>query len=102
MTVPVLTVAANGHYFLTFGEYDTPQWQSARQWLARQQFTESGELIVSFGEMILPSLVKDKVSITAGADSWSGNYLLAECSTGDRIILDLAAYVAAKDRRSVA
>ena len=102
MTVPLLTTAANGHSFLTFETYGPPQWHMALEWLKRESFVESGVPVFGLDEGILPSFVRHGVTIAAGFDNWSGNYLLAECDEGDQIILGLANYVSAVDRRSVA
>ena len=102
MTVPLLLTASNGRNWLTFEAYDTHQWRKAIEWLRHERFLESGAPVVGADEGILPSFVRQNVTIAAGFDNWSGNYLLAECDEGDRVILDLANYVAAQDRRNLA
>ena len=79
MTEPLLTVAANGHLFLTFEEFETPQWQEALTWLANQAFQQTGDTVKGLDEALLPSFVRHTVSIAAGYDNWAGSYLLAEC-----------------------
>ena len=102
MTEPLLTVAANGHLFLTFEEFETPQWQEALAWLANQAFQQTGDTVKGLDEALLPSFVRDTVSIAAGYDNWAGSYLLAECLQGDAVLVDLARHVGAQDRRPVA
>lgn len=102
MTEPLLLIAANGHNWITFEDYDTPQWRLATEWLRREGFTESGAPIIGLDEGILPSYVKQGVVIAAGFDNWSGNYLLAECDKGDQVILKVANHVSANDRRTAA
>lgn len=102
MNEPLLMTAANGHNWITFEAYDTPQWHKAIEWLKREGFAESGAPVLGLDEGILPSYVKQDVAIAAGFDNWSGNYLLAECSKGDQVILSVANYVSANDRRSPA
>lgn len=101
MTKALLTTAANGHNFLTFEDYETPQWRLAIEWLKGAGFSESGTSIVTLDEGIFPSFVRNSVTIAAGFDNWSGNYLLANCEIGDQIILALANYVSVDDRRAM-
>jgi hypothetical protein len=65
-------------------------------------FAESGGPVSGLDEGILPSFVRRSVTIAAGFDNWSGNYLLGECDESDQIILGLANHVYAVDRRSAA
>lgn len=102
MTQPRLQTAANGHNWITFEAYDTPQWFQAIEWLKREGFTESGTPVIGLDEGVLPSYIKQGVTIAAGFDNWSGNDLLAECNEGDEVLLKVAAYVSARDCRSVA
>lgn len=99
MTEPLLLTAANGHNWITFEDYETPQWHQAVEWLLCEGFTESGAPVIGFDEGILPSYVKQGVTIAAGFDNWSGNYLLAQCDKGDQVILKVANIVSANDRR---
>lgn len=99
MTEPLLLIAANGHNWITFEDYETPQWCLAIEWLRCEGFFESGVPIIRFDEGILSSYIKQGVTIAAGFDNWSGNYLLAECDKGDQVILKVANHVAANDRR---
>lgn len=100
MTTPLLTLAANGHNWLTFEAYDTAQWFSAVEWLKRHRFAEAGKPVFGGDEAILPSFVREGVCIAAGFDNWSGNYLLAQCHEGDQVILQIASRVSAEDRRA--
>jgi hypothetical protein len=102
MTEPLLVTAANGHNWITFEDYETPQWRLAIEWLRREGFTESGAPVIGLDEGILPSYIKQGVAIAAGFDNWSGNHLLAECDIGDQVILKVANYVSANDRRTAA
>ncbi|WP_316674885.1 hypothetical protein [uncultured Tolumonas sp.] len=99
MTTALLTIAANGHNFLTFEDYETNQWRLALEWLKGSGFSESRTSIVTIDEGILPSFVRNSVTIAAGFDNWSGNYLLANCEIGDQIIIALARHVSADDHR---
>ena len=107
METPLLLTAANGHNFLTFEAYDTPQWHAAVEWLTARGFSTrpilvGGTPIIGLDEGILPSYVRGEISIAAGWDNWSGNYLLAENEQADSVLAELASHVAAKDRRSAA
>lgn len=102
MSQPLLITAANGHNFLTFEDYDTPQWRLAIKWLKNEGFSESGTPVVGLDEGILPSFVKHELVISAGFDNWSGNYLLAECEMGDHVIASVAHHVSANDHRATA
>lgn len=102
MTKPLLSTAANGHNFLTFEDYDTPQWHLAIEWLKREGFSESGPLVVGLDEGILPSFARGPVVIAAGFDYWSGHYLLSQCEMGDLVIVGVANHVSANDRRATA
>ena len=93
MTEPRLSTAANGHWWITFEADDTPQWFMSIEWLGREGFIQSGTPVLGFDEGILPSYVKHGVTIAAGFDNWSGNYLLAECEQGDQVILRVAHHV---------
>lgn len=100
MTTPLLSTAANGHLWITFEDRDTPQWRSAIAWLRREGFAESGDSVTGLDEGILPSYARQGVAIAVGFDSWSGDYLLAECGEGDEVILQVASHVSADDRRA--
>jgi len=99
MAEPLLMTAANGHNEITFEDYETVKWYSAVEWLKHEGFAECGDKVLELDEEILPSFVKQGVTIAAGFDNWSGNYLLAECDMGDEVILKIANYIAAVDRR---
>lgn len=100
MIEPLLLTAANGHYWITFEVYDTPQWFMAIEWLWREGFIKSGTPVLGLDNGILPSYVKQDVAIAAGFDNWSGNYLLANCDKGDQVILSVADHISANDRRT--
>lgn len=107
METPLLLKAANGRNFLAFEAYDTPQWFAAVEWLTAQGFTRRSPFtearpVIGCDEGIMPSFVREGVSLAAGWDNWSGNYLLAQCEQGDGLLVDLARHVGAVDRRSVA
>jgi len=102
MTNPVLATAANGHNWLTFETYGSPQWKAAYKWLSHQQFKESGRSIIGLDEGILPSFVRGQITIETGFDNWSGHYLLAQCHEGDQLLVELAQHLAASDHRGVA
>lgn len=104
METPLLLKAANGRNLLEFEAYDSPQWFLAVDWLTAQGFTRRALLtesqqVIGCDEGIMPSFVREGVSLAAGWDNWSGNYLLAECELGDGLLLELARHVAAVDRR---
>jgi len=102
MKNPLLTIAANSHYWLTFEACNTAQWDRATEWLKQAGFSKIGTPVWGMDEAIFPSFVKQDVTVEAGADHWSGNYLLAVCDNGDQVILNLAKYVSAEDRRASA
>ncbi len=66
----------------------------------REGFTEAGKQVVWLDEGILPSYVKQGITIAAGFDNWVGNYLLAECDRGDQVILKLAIHTSSTERRA--
>jgi hypothetical protein len=107
MEIPLLLTAANGRNFLTFEAYDTPQWFAAVDWLTDQRFERTSQAagvqsVLGLDEGIMPSFVREEITILAGWDNWSGNYLLAECENGDKVLATLANHVAAEGRRPAA
>lgn len=94
-----LVIAANGRHWLTFETGDAPEWQQALAWLRRERFIESGAPIIGPEEGLLPSFVRQGVTVAVGFDQWVGPYLLAECEEGDRVIGQLAGFVGADDLR---
>ena len=87
MKRPVIYTAANGHLSIDFEDYDSPVWFKAVSILEKDLgFIRQGEVVIGMDEGILPSLVKDDVSISAGWDNWSGNYLLSESREGDELL----------------
>ena len=96
MNKPRLHTAANGHAAIVFEEYDSPEWfeeYDSPEWFeavflleSEQDFKRVGEAVMGMDEGILPSFVRGAISIEAGWDNWSGNYLLSESNDGDEVI----------------
>lgn len=87
MNKPRLHTAANGHAAIDFEDYDSPKWFEAVFLLeSEQDFKRAGETVIGMDEGILPSFVKGEISIEAGWDNWSGNYLLSKSHDGDEVI----------------
>lgn len=87
MNKPRLHTTANGHAAIDFEEYDSPEWFQAVFLLeSEQDFKRAGEAVTGLDEGILPSFVKGDISIEAGWNNWSGNYLLSESNHGDEVI----------------
>ena len=79
--------AANGHLMIEFGEYDSSQWFLAVNILQNElNFTREGQAVMGMDEGIMPSFVKGDITIDAGWDNWSGNYLLSESFEGDELL----------------
>jgi len=87
MNKPRLHTAANGHAAIDFEEYDSPEWFEAVFLLESEQgFQRTGEAVMCMDEGIMPSFVKGEISIEAGWNNWSGNYLLSASKGGDEVI----------------
>jgi len=85
-----LHMVANGHTAIDFNEYDSLEWFRAVAFLEEELgFSSAGKVVMGPGESILPSFVKDDISIRAGYDNWSGNYLLSESAKGDELLKSL-------------
>jgi hypothetical protein len=87
MNKPRLHTAANGHAAIDFEEYDSPEWFEAVFLLESEQgFQRTGEAVMVMDEGVMPSFVKGEISIEAGWNNWSGNYLLSASKDGDEVI----------------
>lgn len=95
MSVPLLTLAANGHYWLCFESSAVLSWQNAQNFLQAAQFREQGTVIAGIDEAIFPSWVKGAIEIATGFDAFCGHYLLAYCVKGDQVLLSLAQHLSA-------
>ncbi len=83
-------IAANGHASIDFDEYDSPAWFKAVSILEEEMgFMREGEAVAGMDEGIMPSFVKNDISISAGWDNWSGNYLLSESNEADKVLTKL-------------
>ena len=100
MESPLLSIAANGRYFLTFEDSEDAIWELALNWLASQGFLTEGEAFDGLGQVVYPSFVKGDLEISAGWDNWSGNNLLAETPETDHVLLEMSNLVQAIDRRA--
>ncbi|WP_338520047.1 hypothetical protein [Alteromonas gracilis] len=90
MKQPKMLVAANDHVVINFEEFDSKLWSDAVKHLEiHLGFSRCGERVAGLDEGILPSFVNGKVSIEAGWDNWSGNYLLSTCGAGDKVLSNL-------------
>ena len=49
-------------------------------------FEREGEAVLGMDEGILSSFVKGGLTIAAGWDNWSGNYLLSESQAADEVL----------------
>ena len=82
-----LHTAANGHLSLEFGSYDSELWRTVARHLETELgFHRKGEVVAGFDEGIRQSFECEGVSISAGWDNWSGDYLLANSSEGDELL----------------
>ncbi len=90
MNKPNLHKAANGHLTIDFEEYNSPKWSKAISILEIELgYDRKGETIAGLDEGIMPPFVKGSISITAGWDNWSGNYLLSESKETVEILQSL-------------
>lgn len=82
-----LHTAANGHLSLEFGDYGSALWQAVSRYLEVDLgFRRVGETVAGIDEGIRQSFEFDGMSISAGWDNWSGDYLLANSQTGDELL----------------
>jgi hypothetical protein len=89
---PSLSIAANGHVTLDFGDYDSVAYQQACAKLENELgFSRQGDSVAGLDEGISPSFLRAKLEISAGWDNWSGSYLLANSDEGDEILRRLYA-----------
>ncbi|KPH91300.1 hypothetical protein AMS58_21080 [Pseudoalteromonas porphyrae] len=82
--------AANGHASIDFDEYDSPAWFKIVSILEDEMgFIREGDAAMGMDEGIMPSFVKNDITISAGWDNWSGNYLLSESKEADEVLAKL-------------
>ena len=94
MQKPLLTVAANGHLFLTFEEYSSSLMRDISKYLETGLgFARSGPAVAGVDEGISQDFVKDGMTISAGWDNWSGEYLLSTSYDGDALLTKLFAAI---------
>lgn len=90
MKSPRIHKAANGHASIDFEEYDSPAWFKAVSILENEMgFIREGGEVMGMDEGIMPSFVKNDISISAGWNNWSGNYLLSESNKADEVLTKL-------------
>ncbi len=91
---PLLHTAANGHLMICFEDQASTAWFVAQNYLELNLgFARSGQAIIGAGEGIYPSFSRGQVEISAGWDTWSGDYLLASCWAGDEVLRQVFACV---------
>ena len=89
---PSLSIAANGHVTLDFGDYDSVPYQQVCAKLENELgFCRHGDTVAGLDEGISPSFLRSELEISAGWDNWSGSYLLANSDAGDAILRRLYA-----------
>jgi hypothetical protein len=94
MQRPFLTLAANGHLFLTFEEYASSLMRDISLHLERELgFKRTGPTVAGVDEGISQDFVKDGITISAGWDNWSGEYLLSTSDEGDALLMKLFAAI---------
>ncbi|KQV49021.1 hypothetical protein ASC93_13195 [Massilia sp. Root335] len=87
---PSLSIAANGHLTLDFGDYDSLAYQQVCAKLENELgFDRHGRTVAGLDEGVNPSFVRAELEITAGWDNWSGSYLLANSDAGDAVLRSL-------------
>jgi len=87
---PSLSIAANGHVTLDFGEYDSVAYHQVCAKLENELgFSRQGNTIVGLDEGISPSFLHAELEISARWGNWSGSYLLANSDAGDTILRSL-------------
>ena len=91
---PLLNTAANGHLMISFEDRDSRAWLVARNYLELELgFQRGGQLVIGAGEGIHPSFSRDNIDISAGWDTWSGDYLLATYPAGDDVLRKVFTFV---------
>ena len=89
---PSLSIAANGHVTLDFGEYDSVAYHQVCAKLENELgFSRQGDTVSGLDEGISPSFLRAELEISAGWNDWSGTYLLANSDAGDAILRRLYA-----------
>ena len=92
---PSLSIAANGHVMLDFGDSDAVLFEEACAKLENDMgFVRHGRAVVGLDEGIAPSLVRADLQISSGWDNWLGCYLLADSAAGDGVLRQLCAALA--------
>jgi len=88
---PSMSIAANGHVNLDFGDYSVPYQQVCARLEIELGFTRHGALVVGLDEGISASFLLAEIEISAEWDNWSGSYLLANSDAGHTILRRLYA-----------
>lgn len=89
---PSLSIAANGHVTLDFGDYDSVAYQQVCAKLENELgFSRQGRTVAGLDEGINPSFLRAGLEISAGWDNWSGSYLLSNSDAGDAVLRRLHA-----------
>lgn len=82
-----LHTAANGHLSLEFSTYGSTLWHAVSDYLESDLgFARSGRVVAGFDEGIHQTFERENISIYAGWDNWSGDYLLANSQAGDEML----------------
>ena len=91
---PTMSIAANGHLSLDFGDYDSVLYQQACAKLENELgFIKRGETVAGLDEGVGPSFFRAELEISTGWNNWSGSYLLANSDAGDAILRHLYAEI---------
>lgn len=86
----IIYPAANGHFSLEFGSYDSLLWQKISRYLETDLgFVRVGDVVVGLDEGIRQSFLREGLLIQAGWDNWSGDYLLSDSASGDELLQSL-------------
>lgn len=84
---PSLSIAANGHVTLDFGDYDSVAYQQVCTKLEKELgFSRQGGTVAGLDEGISPSFLRAGLEISAGWNNWSGSYLLSNSEAGDAVL----------------
>ncbi|MBF6023435.1 hypothetical protein [Lysobacter niastensis] len=95
---PSLHTAANGHLTLEFGTYDSALWSAISNYLEIDLgFSRTGQVVVAgTGEGVRQGFQQGELTLDAGWDNWSGDYLLSNSAEGDDLLRRLLDVVQAE------
>jgi len=72
---------------MNFDKLPNSYWRSiCRRLEHRDGFRRTGAVITGVGETIHQSFERSGITLGAGWDTWSGNYLLSDSSAGDEFL----------------